>query len=411
MFVSSNNGVDSDECGYTITQSCKSIKSALNNFYINNVTDYQTLYPSLTLELDFGDYSGPNNNNISLYQYNITIKSPSQNNNNNNQIVNLIPEQSNNTIFSIKSNYYDTVDSWVNLNGLSMMNSNSKGVFLVVDHASNGTESIPNLYITIEGITISGSISPINSFIQITNSSASYNGGGNNTYVFITIRDSTFSGNLPYGIQNFAPFAFTSSSIMKNQFIQTNFEIDNTIFSQNQGYQILNIFGNVTVTNTKFLNNTSNYGCLGVYANIFIVQESTFIGNNASFWGGAISNERSYFNNYLSKIQQSSVVNSTFIDNYSGDYGGTLYVDTVRTMNITNSTFQLRKDASNKGPFLFCVSSNINSVGSTFQYINPNKKNSQISNSNMKSVVQCYSDSKYECQYEGQLADLGLCPT
>eukprot|EP01132_Coremiostelium_polycephalum_P005879 gene5879-7316_t len=386
MFVSSNSGVDSIECGYSIDQPCKSIQSALKNFQFYNITEYQSIYPSLVLELDYGVYSGTDNNNIDLYQYNITIKSPSQNNNNN-QIVNLIPTTSQDS------------------------NSYSKGAFLQVDHTSN--QKIPNIYINIIGLSITGSIipaNPVEGFIFIGNSTKNWVGTPN-TYVFFNMKNCTFSNNKAAGYVNIFSDIYTSFGIMSNH-LMTNITIDNSLFTQNSANYIINVYGNATITNTKFLNNTSNYGCLSADFNILLVDGCSFVGNKASYSGGAIQCSAGYFYSTLTKYESAIVSNSQFIENSANGRGGTFDIEVVKTFWINNCIIQTQEmTILDKGPLIFCSQSNITSINSTYQSQTNSEPYQDISNSEMKSLIECLDDEDYLCTFGGQLnsQDLDLC--
>eukprot|EP01132_Coremiostelium_polycephalum_P005880 gene5880-7319_t len=422
MFVSSNYGVDnSKECGYSIDQPCKSIRWALDNFYKNNVSNYQLLYPPLTLELDYGDYTGPDNNNINLYQYNITIKSPSPNDNNQNlninKMVNLIPSTENDTVFSIITNYDDNCESGVTLVGVSVKDVNTRGSLLLVRH--NSKVPVPLVYIHLNRVSITDSISPLTSFINVKQLHPM---AGSN--VMMLIKNCIFGNNRVLQLttppaevttnQQQPGSLYTPNSIFKLE-CMVELNIDHCWFFNNRGSSLFNVLGSGIITNSQFLNNTMDSGCITVWSTNLYIDNCTFTGNYAVHAGGALNFFSSFVLGSLNIVQSATIVNSTFVENYSPEKGGTFYVELVKPLTLINNTFLMRKPYdTQQGPLFLCMHSHILSYNNRFLFIS-SKSTTDLANiyqemagPDFHSVIQCYLSEI--CTFDGQLAEFKLCP-
>jgi len=108
-------------------------------------------------------------------------------------------------------------------------------------------------------------------------------------------------------------------------FIQ-NLTINGTI-TQEAGAAIIN-YGNVTVTNSTFTNNTAIWGGAIYNYSTVTVADSTFTNNTVNNYGGVIHNDHGTV----------TVTNSTF-NNNTAKYGGGAIMNYYGTLTVTGSTF------------------------------------------------------------------------
>eukprot|EP01132_Coremiostelium_polycephalum_P008374 gene8374-10288_t len=396
MYVSSVNGVDNSTCGYVFKQPCKSIKSALNNFIANNVHDYQSQYPSLMLELEYGDYTGPDNNEINLYQYDITIKPTSKPVKNLFNIVNLQPHDENSTIFQINTSPNDRIPTKVVLEDLHM--DNCQGSFLVSDH----TSQLPSpISLQLNGISISGSVPPLNGFLFFQNSTLPFASPFISKFN-LTISNCVFSNNIsPLDPpREFLPQFLHSIALFNGKFEFNQLLIESTTFSFNNAQSIVKVYGFFSIVNSSFLNNQCNTGCLDIRANGGVIRGSSFIRNNDTYSGSIL--KITDLNNIISPLRTLVIDSSTFIEN-SSKYGSTFTVY-WSNMDISNSTITTQMDtpfSSNFGRLISCYQSKIAMKTSQLEY----RDHSPVPYDQLNFLLICD-----RCEYSGQLENKDLCP-
>jgi predicted outer membrane repeat protein len=160
-----------------------------------------------------------------------------------------------------------------------------------------------------------------------------YNGTETGTY---NISDAVFTGNIVY-----APVYVYSG----------NWNFDNVTFSNNasEDYGGAIYFsdgeGDLTITNSTFINNSSIYnsgygGAVYFYQSDgggnLTITNSTFDSNTSNGYGGAVYKE----GGGLATITNSTFINNSTTDNNDNGYGGAIYIyQGDDTSSITNSTF------------------------------------------------------------------------
>jgi predicted outer membrane repeat protein len=168
-----------------------------------------------------------------------------------------------------------------------------------------------------------------------------FNGGNNNKYIEYT------HGNLAISNLSITNGSYT---IYQNGG-DGDFTLSNMIFRGNTGGPQLYLYGegNVTITNTQFIENTANDDSgSAIYMSgnegngNLTITNSLFSGNTSIYNGGAI---------YLEKASRVTITNSTFVDNStSSDNGGAIALYGDIPVSITNSTFS-NNTASTGGAF------------------------------------------------------------
>jgi predicted outer membrane repeat protein len=151
------------------------------------------------------------------------------------------------------------------------------------------------------------------------------------------------------GIGSELPIVIEGNGHRQNVFNITNGVVNiSGLHIQNARSGIFHLGGTLTVENSSFSNNETQYGG-GIYseAGIVTVRNSTFSGNSATQFGGAIYHGYSLF----------TVVNSTFFNN-SAPVGGAIY--TSGDMTVLSSTIA-GNSAGNSGGGIaipYCSTSN-----------------------------------------------------
>lgn len=246
-----------------------------------------------------------------------------------------------------------TFDTSLSGQTIALASTLSIGKDITIDGSSlssniklDGASSLPILVgignenlITIKNIDFSNAQYGINhSFgaLQVINSSFSGNDTGIQSETQLTITNTSFSENAT-GIVNFGVLQVEDSSFSNNGRGIYNEEVfdlslpgDATIvrssFTQNYQGGIKNQNGTLTVTNSSFTNNTSEYGG-GIENNgTSSVSNSQFTNNTVTQVGGGIFNSGNL-----------TLTTSTFTGNNSGENGGGIY--SSGGMEAVSSTF------------------------------------------------------------------------
>jgi predicted outer membrane repeat protein len=157
--------------------------------------------------------------------------------------------------------------------------------------------------------------------------------GGSSLQLFsISATSASFSGlTLENGLASGAGGAIYATST--GTVSVTNSTFSGNVSTHNSGGAIYSKgTGTVSVTNSTFSNNACSGGNGGaIYAKGTVsVTNSTFSGNQANIYGGAI---------YATGTGTFSSTNSTFSSNQAGIAGGAIYANGSGTVSVTNSTF------------------------------------------------------------------------
>ena len=176
-----------------------------------------------------------------------------------------------------------------------------------------------------------------NSKSSFINNTAADNDGGAIYTESVYIVDSTFEGNVAY--QWGGAIYNVNGIIVKNSIFKNN-RVEGASVNQCEGGAIYTqASGDVRVDNSTFIGNQAkDYGgAISGYAS-FYVSSSTFIGNDAADNdGGAIYAKR--IQTLPSKQYVMKIVDSIFDSNHAYEDGGAIYT-TLINVNVKNSTFR-----------------------------------------------------------------------
>ncbi|MBX7076410.1 MAG: hypothetical protein K1X33_03705 [Methanobacteriaceae archaeon] len=208
-----------------------------------------------------------------------------------------------------------------------------------------------------------------NGEIDIVNNTASKNGGAifNTENGIINIKNTLFTNCYAlnggaiyneYGIITLNNTILTTNNATKGagiyNFNNGKLNINNSYFRLNYANEGSAIYtaGNISISNTQFLENTEENGAIYTNSSSNIIDNSLFQSNNAKQYGGAIYNYNSnlYLNNtiFLNNIGNIgagiynnngmfNITKSTFISNIA-TYGGCIY-NKIGIGDINNSKF------------------------------------------------------------------------
>jgi predicted outer membrane repeat protein len=215
--------------------------------------------------------------------------------------------------------YYEhlTINKNVNLVGTSQTGA-------IIDGSNTGKP------ITINGATVSISL------FTIQNGVSGFSGGAIDNYGTVTVNSNTFINNsATYGG---AIFNAAGSTL---NVIESTFTDNIGIFG---GGAIYDAEGTSTVTGSTFTNNLAAYGgAIYTYGTV-TVSDSTFNGNRATSYGGAIWNYYGY--DYDATL---TVTDSAFTGN-TAPFGGAIY--NYATLWVSDSTFN-GNSATNSGGAIY----------------------------------------------------------
>lgn len=245
----------------------------------------------------------------------------------------------------------------LNINRLTVINSgpamNSAGLVVIANSTFSGNRG-----------SLGGAIRQVDNTLRVSNSTFLNNTANWGGAIFgdgadITIENSTFSGNRTETLNQTGDggaISFESYWDSPNPQYQT-LTLDGVTFTNNRaegGGGAINIeLANVTIMRSTFSDNYAYRGgaihqervTFGLPTHMLAISESTFAGNSANIWGGAI-----YSSSNL------SISRSTLSNNSTGSGGalyltaGTAQVNTPTSATITSTTFSGNRPDSSR-PF------------------------------------------------------------
>lgn len=252
--------------------------------------------------------------------------------------------EKNNTIINLDEGNYK-VDPIIVDNNVTIIGNSTSNTFISTnstDHLFNITK---NSHLTLINLTInnhqSETIATINNqgkltligvdIINNTCLNRTAKGGAIYTTGELQVEDSTFESNTASwgaSVYNNGGVVNINNSLMRLDHtynvggslynIRGNMTVNNSRFIQNtavSGAAIYNAFGKLDIENSMFLKNSAQtyYGGAIYTTGICNVLNSNFLYNNANYMGGAITNTNNF-----------TAINSTFTSNTAGESGGAI---------------------------------------------------------------------------------------